>query len=312
VGYKPCKGGTDCFAHSGLYDYAASIPRACALGFVAPRFQRSIIDANILVRQRVCLSSTKRRRMNCRLEILRAEAQRPGSLLEMKVNANLFLITAVTIGAFIACTCCSSKTQSSQEPEPVEKSVPVIQTQDDDRPIIVAFGDSLTAGRGVDPDQNYPSKLQAKIDRAGYRYRVLNAGVSGETSSQGLNRVETYLNPPPVIAIVELGANDGLRGLPLATIRKNLDTIVELFRTAGTKVILAGMEVPPNYGPQYADSFREMFQSVAKDNNAYLIPFFLDGVGGYPELNQDDGIHPTAEGYDIVVENVWKVLEPLL
>jgi acyl-CoA thioesterase-1 len=234
-----------------------------------------------------------------------------GNQLEIKVNVNVFFILAITVGAFLTCSCSKSRVEPAQEPGPEAQSVAVVQ-QDDDRPLIVAFGDSLTAGRGVDPDQNYPSKLQAKIDREGYRYRVLNAGVSGETSSQGLNRVETYLNTPPVIAVVELGANDGLRGLPIASIRSNLTAIVERFRSAGAKVILAGMEVPPNYGPQYADSFREIFQSVAKENDAYLIPFFLDGVGGHPELNQDDGIHPTPEGYDIVVENVWRVLQPLL
>jgi acyl-CoA thioesterase-1 len=249
--------------------------------------------------------------MNCRLEILRAEAQRSRNQMERKVNANVFFILAITVGAFLTCSCSKSRREPVQEPERAAQSVPTIQ-QEDDRPLIVAFGDSLTAGSGVDPDQNYPSKLQAKIDQAGYRYRVLNAGVSGETSSQGLNRVETYLNPPPVIAIVELGANDGLRGLPIANIRSNLAAIAERFRSAGAKVIVAGMEVPPNYGPQYADSFREVFQSVAREYDAYLIPFFLDGVGGHPELNQDDGIHPTPEGYDIVVENVWRVLEPLL
>ena len=213
--------------------------------------------------------------------------------------------------AFLNCSCSKTKTESTPGPEQEPQTVPALQEQDD-RPVIIAFGDSLTAGSGVDPEQNYPSKLQARINDSGYRYRVLNAGVSGETSSQGFNRVETYLNPPPAIAIVELGANDGLRGLPIASIRSNLAGIVERFQSTGAKVILAGMEVPPNYGPQYANSFREIFKSVAKEYGASLIPFFLDGVGGHPELNQDDGIHPTGEGYDIVIDNVWSVLEPLL
>jgi len=195
--------------------------------------------------------------------------------------------------------------------EQAPKSVPVFEDRDD-RPAIVAFGNSLTAGRGVDPDQNYPSKLQAKIDARGYRYRVVNAGVSGETSSQGLDRVKALDYSRPAIAIVELGANDGLRGLPVENIARNLAAIVRRFQSMGAKVILAGMEVPPNYGPKYTDSFRNIFRSVARETNASLIPFFLEGVGGHPDLNQDDGIHPTARGYDIVVENVWKVLEPLL
>ena len=136
--------------------------------------------------------------------------------------------------------------------------------------------------------------------------------MSGETSSQGRDRAEAYNYPPPAIAIVELGANDGLRGLPVESTRRNLAAIVSRFQSMGAEVILAGMEMPPNYGPLYTDSFREIFQSVAKEYNTGLIPFFLEGVGGHAHLNQDDGIHPNAEGYDIVVENVWKVLEPLL
>ncbi len=182
----------------------------------------------------------------------------------------------------------------------------------DRRPVIVAFGDSLTAGSGVDPALNYPSKLQAKIDAAGYRYRVANAGISGDTSSQGLNRIQSVIALRPVIAIVELGANDGLRGIPAEATRRNLIAIVGQLQAAGIKVVLAGMQMPPNYGPRYTSSFRKIFPDVAEMHNTSLIPFFLEGVGGHPELNQDDGIHPTAEGYDVIVENVWKVLRPLL
>ena len=227
------------------------------------------------------------------------------------MNLNAFLILTAVIGASFACSCTKPKEESILNAEREPKTVPVFRDQDD-RPIIVAFGDSLTAGSGVDPAQNYPSKLQAKIDAHGYRYRVLNAGVSGETTSQGFDRAQAYNYPPPAIAIVELGANDGLRGLPVENTRSNLAAIVSLFQSMGAEVILAGMEVPPNYGPLYASSFRKIFQSVSKEYNAFLIPFFLEGVGGHPHLNQDDGIHPTAEGYDIAVENVWKVLEPLL
>jgi acyl-CoA thioesterase-1 len=184
--------------------------------------------------------------------------------------------------------------------------------KEDGRPIIVAMGDSLTEGHGVDENQNYPSKLQRRLDNGGYKYKVINAGVSGETSAQGLDRIEPVIALHPAIVIVELGANDGLRGLPIESTRRNLEAVVSRCQSAGAKVVLAGMEVPPNYGPQYASAFRNVFKNVANEYHAALIPFFLEGVGGRPELNQDDGIHPTAEGYDRVVENVWKVLKPLL
>ena len=159
---------------------------------------------------------------------------------------------------------------------------------------------------------NYPAKLQAKIDAAGYRYKVVNAGISGETSSQGLDRVQSVAALHPAVVIVEFGANDGLRGIPVETTRRNFSAIVSRLQSAGAKVVIAGMEIPPNYGPQYTSSFRNIFPALAKEYNAPLIPFFLEGVGGHSELNQEDGIHPTAEGYDLVVENVWKVLRPLL
>jgi acyl-CoA thioesterase I len=140
----------------------------------------------------------------------------------------------------------------------------------------------------------------------------VNAGVSGETSAQGLNRIQSIVELRPAIVIVELGANDGLRGLPAEATRQNLVNIVSRLQSIGAKVVLAGMRMPPNYGPQYTNSFRAIFTDVSKQFHAPLIPFFLEGVGGHAELNQEDGIHPTAEGYDVVVENVWKILQPLL
>jgi acyl-CoA thioesterase-1 len=231
--------------------------------------------------------------------------------LETKLNRNTYVILTVIVWASVGCSFNKPKKESISKPEPEPAVSPAPQNQDD-RPVIVAFGDSLTAGRGVDPAQNYPSKLQLKIDASGYRYRVVNAGVSGETSSQGLNRVQAFRTLHPAIAIVELGANDGLRGVPVESTRRNLADIVSQFQAMGAKVVLAGMEMPPNYGPQYTNAFRNVFRSVAKEYKTAFIPFFLEGVGGHPDLNQDDGIHPTAKGYDIVVENVWKILEPLL
>jgi acyl-CoA thioesterase-1 len=204
---------------------------------------------------------------------------------------------------------CGTTKHTAEEPA---KIPPAPRPGPDLRPAIVAFGDSLTAGAGVQPDMNYPAKLQAKLDAAGYRYKVVNAGVSGDTSSQGLNRVQSVISLHPPIVIVEFGANDGLRGIPTDTTAQNLEAIISRIQSSGAKAVLAGMLVPPNYGPAYADSFRSIFPRVAKKTGAVLLPFFLDGVGGHPELNQEDGIHPTAEGYDIVVENVWKVLKPIL
>ncbi|MBN2317761.1 MAG: arylesterase [Acidobacteria bacterium] len=230
-----------------------------------------------------------------------------GGTLNRTASAIIFIAIGFTL------TGCGTKTTNeetlNQENKPTTTDIPV---KEDPRPLLVAFGDSLTEGAGVDPAQNYPSKLQARIDAAGYSYRVVNAGVSGETSSQGLSRAEAIAAQNPAIVIVEFGANDGLRGVPVETTRQNLEGIIVRLQSAGAKVILAGMEVPPNYGPQYTRAFREIFSSLSKERQIPLIPFFLQGVGGHPELNQDDGIHPTAEGYDIVVETVWKVLEPLL
>jgi acyl-CoA thioesterase-1 len=182
----------------------------------------------------------------------------------------------------------------------------------DDRPVIVAFGDSLTAGRGVDTEQSYPSQLRRKLDREGYRYRVVNAGVSGDTSAQGLNRIASVRELRPRIVVVELGANDGLRGLPVEATRQNLDAIISQLTVDGAKVILAGMVLPPNYGISYTGAFSRIFPDLARLHKVALIPFFLQGVAGHPELNQEDGIHPTAQGYSIVVENVWAVLKPII
>jgi acyl-CoA thioesterase-1 len=184
--------------------------------------------------------------------------------------------------------------------------------QEDGRLAIVALGDSLTAGLGVDPSESYPAKLQQKLDAAGYHYRVVNAGVSGDTSAQGLNRVDAVRALHPAIAIVALGANDGLRGIPVEQTRRNLDAIITVLRKDGAKVVLAGMQLPPNLGPVYTNQFRDMFRDLAKARNTPLVPFLLEGVGGRRDLNQEDGVHPTAAGYDIVAENVWRTLKPQL
>ena len=219
------------------------------------------------------------------------------------------ILAAGTIWFFQACGRSKNKNEAAVQ---YVRTTTAGKTDTDDRQVIVAFGDSLTAGAGVEITRNYPSQLQNKINAEGYRYRVVNAGVSGDTSGQGLNRIHDILDLKPSIVIVELGANDGLRGVSVSTTRRNLDSIVIGLKSVNAKVILAGMRVPPNYGPQYTETFRAIFEDVAEHHGIPLIPFFLEGVGGIAALNQDDGIHPTAEGYEIVVENVWRVLQPLL
>jgi acyl-CoA thioesterase-1 len=182
----------------------------------------------------------------------------------------------------------------------------------DTRPRIVAFGDSLTAGLGVQANESYPAQLQRRLNDLRYPYRVINAGVSGDTTAGGLRRVPWILNNKPELVILELGANDGLRGLDVDQVKHNLQQIIEQLRKAGATVILAGMKLPPNYGPDYTTRFEAIYPALAKEYDLPLIPFFLDGVGGASSLNQADGIHPTTEGYEIIVEQVLKVLEPVL
>lgn len=177
---------------------------------------------------------------------------------------------------------------------------------------IVAFGDSLTAGFGVSPDQSYPAQLEKQLQERGYRYEVINAGVSGETSAGGVRRVDWILKIQPAIVIVELGANDGLRGLPLEQTYKNLHTIIDRFQEEGIRVVLAGMRIPVNYGKEYTEEFFQMYVRLAQEFSVPLIPFFLEDVAAQPEFNQADGIHPTAEGYTIVTQNVLQTLQPIL
>ena len=177
---------------------------------------------------------------------------------------------------------------------------------------IAVLGDSLTAGLGVSPEEAFPALLQARLRREGYDYRVVNAGVSGDTTAGGLRRVDWVLRSRPSVVIVALGANDGLRGLSVAAMRANLAEIVERFRAAGALVLLAGMRVPPNYGEGYGREFAAAFPAVARKTGAALMPFLLDGVAGDARLNQPDGIHPTAKGQAIIAERVWPYLKPLL
>jgi acyl-CoA thioesterase-1 len=182
----------------------------------------------------------------------------------------------------------------------------------DARPVIVAFGDSLSAGFGVAPGRSYPDDLQRLIDAEKYRYRVVNLGVSGDTTTDGVVRLPSVLALRPALVILEFGANDGLRGLPVAAARKNLADMIEALQKNGARVVLAGMTLPRNYGPEYIHAFEQMYVELAKQYRLARIPFLLEGVGGNPELTQPDGLHPTAEGAQIVAQTVMRYLQPLL
>ena len=190
--------------------------------------------------------------------------------------------------------------------------LPLKAVADEDRPRIVAFGDSLTAGLGVAQEEAYPARLQRRLDERGLRYRVINAGVSGDTTAGGLRRVDWVLKSRPEFVILELGGNDGLRGLNLQQTKANLAEIIQRCQAASVKVILAGMKLPPNYGADYINGFEAIYPVLARQYRLTLIPFFLDGVAGSTSLNQADGIHPTSEGYRIIADKVLETLAPLL
>ena len=177
---------------------------------------------------------------------------------------------------------------------------------------VVFLGDSLTAGLGVESDQAYPALVGAQLKAAGVDATIVNAGVSGDTTAGGLRRLDWLLKQKPSIVVVGLGANDGLRGLDVDSSAANLRQIVERSRAAGADVLLLGMMIPTNYGPDYRERFAAMYARVAKDLGVPLVPFVLEGVGGVPSLNQADGIHPTAEGHVIVAANVLKALRPIV
>ncbi len=182
------------------------------------------------------------------------------------------------------------------------------------RKVILFLGDSLTAGYGLDPEQAFPALVQEKIDARGWSYEVVNAGVSGDTTSGGLARTDWLLKRPVEVLFLELGGNDGLRGIPPEVTRKNLHGIVNKTREKNPQaaLVVAGMLVPPNMGPEYFNQFRDIFPEIASQHQGVLIPFLLEGVAARPELNLPDGIHPTAEGHKLVADHVWSYLEPLL
>ena len=185
-------------------------------------------------------------------------------------------------------------------------------TPGENQAIILAFGNSLTAGFGVGIEESYPARLQGLLNKEGFPYKVINAGVSGDTSAGGLRRIKWLMRQKPRIVILELGANDGLRGLPIEEMEANLSQIIQICRKENSDILLLGMKAPPNYGKKYSAQFEGTFYKLAKKFKIPLAPFLLKGVAARREYNQGDGIHPTAEGYKIVVQTVWEHLKPML
>lgn len=224
-------------------------------------------------------------------------------MLKLKIYTTLFLFALFT-------SCGGPENQSATS----EVKDSLKTTQATVKKNILIFGDSLTAGLGVESEEAFPAIIGNKVDSLKLPYQVINAGLSGETSAAGKARIDWLLKEKVDVFVLELGANDGLRGIPVSETRKNLQSIIDQVKAKypDAKLVMTGMEVPPNMGNKYASEFRVIFPELAKKNNMLLVPFLLDKVGGVPELNQQDGIHPTPEGHKILAENVWVVLKDIL
>jgi acyl-CoA thioesterase I len=221
------------------------------------------------------------------------------------------VVSAALLGLVLS-ACSTSESSAPADTAPAAENAAAPRTASTDAPRIVILGDSLTAGLGLQKEQSYPSLLQAHLDREGYQYEVVNAGVSGDTSAGGLRRLDWSLEGNVRVLVIELGANDGLRGLPVEQMRSNLAEIIERAQKRDITVILTGMEAPPNYGPEYTSAFRSVYRDLAKQYDVAFIPFLLEGVAGQSRLNIADGIHPNPEGARIVERTVWRALEPAL
>jgi acyl-CoA thioesterase-1 len=202
------------------------------------------------------------------------------------------------------------KANATSESETTESTI----TSTNKSKTLLFFGDSLTAGMGLETEEAFPALIQQKIDSLNMPYEVINAGLSGETTAGGKNRITWVLNQNVDVFVLELGANDGLRGIPVTETRANLQAIIDIVKAKNpnTKIILAGMQIPPNMGQDYTGEFKNLFPELAAKNNIPLIPFLLENVAGIPDLNQPDGIHPTAEGHTIIAETIWPVVKDVL
>lgn len=224
----------------------------------------------------------------------------------MSQKVKTVLLVLLSLFVMAACSSAQAPTTSSNPPEP---------TVDEPEPkTVVILGDSLTAGFGISRDQAFPALIQDEIDKLGWNVEVVDAGVSGDTTAGGLRRLDWLLKRKIDVLVIELGANDGLRGVPVSETKRNIQAIIDKTRRTypDVKIVIAGMKLPPNMGQDYAARFEKIFPELAKSNNAALIPFLLEGVAADPKLNLIDRIHPTAEGHKIVARNVWTVLKPVL
>jgi len=205
-------------------------------------------------------------------------------------------------------TSCSASTEKKQ----AEEGTQVVDSTANKT--ILFFGNSLTAGYGIDPEESFAGRIQTRLDSLKKEFRVINGGLSGETTAGGLSRLDWFLEEEPYLFVLELGGNDGLRGIALTETKKNLLAIVDKVQAKypNTKIILAGMQIPPNMGQEYTEEFKAIYPAVAKEKNIELIPFLLEGVAGNPDLNLPDGIHPTAEGHRLVMETLWPYISKAL
>ena len=231
----------------------------------------------------------------------------------LTIERNFFLFFACPL--FFLFSSCGENAKKTDENlnEGVTETTTEEETAEDEK-IILFFGNSLTAGMGLTQKEAFPALIQKKLDSLALPYQVVNAGLSGETTASGRNRLDWVLNQEVDVFVLELGANDGLRGIPLQETHENLQAIINNVREKNpeTEIVLAGMQIPPNMGQEYTSGFREIFPELAERNDVELIPFLLKDVAGIPALNQNDGIHPTAEGHEIVADNVWEVLQPVV
>ncbi len=228
----------------------------------------------------------------------------------MMTAMRYWFLVAVALG-FSACSRPSHESSEEPRPAPVETAPP--SQPADPRPIIAVFGDSISAGYGLQAGQSFPDDMQKQLDTLGMRWHVVNLGISGDTTEQGAARIDTATSLHPKIVILELGGNDGLRGMPLASTRANLDQMIAAFQSAGAKVVLAGMTLPPNYGPDYIRDFQKIYKDLAAKYHVTLIPFLMaDIITKDLRYIQADGIHPTAPGSEIIAGTIIKAIHPLL
>ncbi len=221
-------------------------------------------------------------------------------------GTNFSFYVVILLAAWL--TSCSGSTEKKEAEEGKQ------EVDATPKKTILFFGNSLTAGYGIDPEESFAGRIQTRLDSLQKEYRAINGGLSGETTAGGLSRLDWFLEEEPYLFVLELGGNDGLRGIPLTETKKNLLAIVDKVRAKypNTKIILAGMQIPPNMGQEYTEEFKAIYPAVAKEKNIELIPFLLEGVAGDPDLNLPDGIHPTAEGHRLVMETLWPYISKSL